>query len=54
VPVRQPLLVLLQLVAAVVSTWWIWPLWAAVAVSLLAAATLVTERPRRRWLLADA
>jgi hypothetical protein len=48
------LLVLLQLVAAVVSAWWLFPTWAAVLVSLLAAATLVTERPRRRWLLADA
>ncbi|MFF4507202.1 hypothetical protein [Streptomyces sp. NPDC001401] len=47
------LLVLLQLGAAVVSAWWIWPVWAAVLVSLLAAATLVTERPRWRWLLAS-
>ncbi|MFF4253147.1 hypothetical protein ACFY1L_18265 [Streptomyces sp. NPDC001663] len=45
-------LVLLQLVAAVVSAWWIWSVWAAVPVSLLAAATLVTERPRWRLLLA--
>jgi hypothetical protein len=36
----------------VVSAWWIWPVWAAVPVSLLAGATLVTERPRWRWLLA--
>ncbi|MER5448182.1 hypothetical protein ABT065_21560 [Streptomyces sp. NPDC002764] len=47
------LLVLLQLVAAVVSSWWLMPVWAAVLVSLLAAATLVTEGPRTRWLLAD-
>ncbi|MET9650858.1 MULTISPECIES: hypothetical protein [unclassified Streptomyces] len=46
------LLVLLQLAAAVVSAWFAWPAWAAVLVTLLAAATLVTERPRRRWLLA--
>lgn len=46
------LLVLLQLVAAVISAWWLFPAWAAVLVSLLAAATLVTEGPRRRWLLA--
>ena len=46
------LLVLLQLAAAVVSSWLAWPVWAAVVVSLMAAATLVTERPRRRWLLA--
>lgn len=43
-------LVLLQLVAAVVSAWALWPVWAAVAVSVLAAATLVTEQPRWRWL----
>lgn len=55
VPVPGPvtiLLVLLQLAAALVSAWWTWPVWAAVLVSLLAAATLVTERPRWRWLLA--
>ena len=55
VPVPGPvtiLLVLLQLAAALVSAWWVWPVWAAVPVSLLAAATLVTERPRWRWLLA--
>ncbi|MFJ5706407.1 hypothetical protein [Streptomyces sp. NPDC093105] len=45
------LLVLLQLVAAVVASWLAWPVWAAVPVTLLAAATLVTERPRRRWLV---
>jgi hypothetical protein len=43
-------LVLLQLVAAVVSAWALWPVWAAVAVCVLAAATLVTEQPRWRWL----
>jgi hypothetical protein len=41
------LLVLLQLAAAVVSSWLAWSAWAAVSVTLLAAATLVTER--RRW-----
>jgi hypothetical protein len=45
------LLVLLQLAAAVVSSWLAWPVWAAVLVSLMAGATLVTERPRWRWLL---
>ncbi|MGW0843795.1 hypothetical protein ACWD26_27360 [Streptomyces sp. NPDC002787] len=45
------LLVLLQLVAAVTSAWLVWPGWAAALVSALAAATLVTERPRWRWLL---
>ncbi|WP_405660918.1 hypothetical protein OG379_08690 [Streptomyces sp. NBC_01166] len=45
------LLVLLQLAAAVISAWAAWPAWAAVLVSLLAAATLVTERRRWRWLV---
>ncbi|MDK0521967.1 hypothetical protein [Streptomyces sp. ML-6] len=45
------LLVLLQLAAAVVFSWLAWPSWAAVPVTLLAAATLVTERRRRRWLV---
>ncbi|AZP16547.1 hypothetical protein EJC51_10760 [Streptomyces aquilus] len=45
------LLVLLQLLAAVVAAWWAWPVWAAAPVSVLAAATLVTEQPRWRWLL---
>ncbi|MFJ6392290.1 hypothetical protein ACIQJT_32300 [Streptomyces sp. NPDC091972] len=45
------LLVLLQLAAAVVSSWLAWPAWAAVLVTLLAAATLFTERRRWRWLL---
>jgi hypothetical protein len=44
------LLVLLQLVAAVVSSWIAWPAWAAIVVSVLAAATVVTERHRWRWL----
>lgn len=47
-------LVLLQLVAAVVSSWVAWPAWAAVAVTVLATATLVTERGRWRWLLSAA
>ncbi|MEV6172396.1 hypothetical protein AB0L99_29825 [Streptomyces sp. NPDC051954] len=54
VPVPGPvtiLLVLLQLAAAVVCAWLAWPVWAAVVVSLLAATTLVTERPRWRWLV---
>ncbi|MHC3472029.1 hypothetical protein ACYF6T_25515 [Streptomyces sp. 7R007] len=46
------LLVLLQIGAAVVSAWWLMPVWAAVLVSLLAAATLAAEGPRWRWLLA--
>jgi len=44
------LLVLLQLVAAVVSSWIAWPTWAAIVVSVLAAATVVTERRRWQWL----
>lgn len=45
------LLVLLQLAAAVAGAWAAWPAWASVPVTLLAAATLVTERRRSRWLL---
>jgi hypothetical protein len=44
------LLVLLQLVAAVVGSWIAWPTWAAIVVSVLAAATVVTERRRWQWL----
>lgn len=43
--------VVMELAAAVVFAWALWPVWAAAGVSLLAAATLVTERPRWRWLL---
>ncbi|MFD5471501.1 hypothetical protein [Streptomyces sp. NPDC127105] len=45
------LLVLLQLAAAVIASWSAWPAYAAVLVSLLVAATLVTERHRWRWLV---
>lgn len=45
------LFVLLEIAGALVAAWWIMPVWAAVLVSLLAAATLVTERPRWKWLL---
>jgi hypothetical protein len=48
------LLVLLQLAAAVTASWVVWPVWAAVPVSVLAAATLVAERGRWRWLLSAA
>jgi hypothetical protein len=44
------LLVALQLVAAVVSSWLAWPAWAAVLVTVLAVATVVTEQRRWRWL----
>ncbi|WP_420718695.1 hypothetical protein [Streptomyces sp. NRRL S-813] len=47
------LLVLLQLAAAVVSSWFAWPAWAAVLVTVLAAATVVTERRRWSWLLSS-
>lgn len=45
-------LVLLQLVAAVISSWVAWPTWAAVTVTVLAAASLIAEQPRWRHLLA--
>ncbi len=45
------LLVLLQLAAAVISAWVAWPAGVAVAVTLLAATTLVTERHRWHWLV---
>ncbi|MFI1921302.1 MULTISPECIES: hypothetical protein [unclassified Streptomyces] len=45
------LLVLLQLAAATIAAWWVWPTGAAVLVSLLVAVALVTERKRWRWLL---
>ncbi|WP_326701489.1 hypothetical protein OG909_31740 [Streptomyces sp. NBC_01754] len=45
------LLVLLQLAAAVASSWIAWPAWAATTVTVLAAAAVVTERRRWRWLL---
>jgi hypothetical protein len=48
------LFVLTELAAAVVSAWWVWPVWAAVPVTALACAVLVTERPRWRWLLSPA
>ncbi|GLW47957.1 hypothetical protein Stsp02_36190 [Streptomyces sp. NBRC 14336] len=48
------LLVLLQLVAAVVSSWAVWPAWAAGLVTFTAVVTLCTERRRWRWLLSGA
>ncbi|MGW6059049.1 hypothetical protein [Streptomyces sp. NPDC055189] len=48
------LLVLLQLAAAVTSSWLAWPPWAATLVTLTAITTLVTERRRWRWLAAGA
>lgn len=46
------LLLLLELAAAVVSSWLAWPLWAAGLAALLVAATVVTERPRWKRLMA--
>ncbi|MDX3800514.1 hypothetical protein [Streptomyces sp. AK04-3B] len=48
------LLVLLQLAAATIAAWAVWPAYAAVLVSLLVATTLVTERRRWQWLLSTA
>ncbi|AUY51869.1 hypothetical protein [Streptomyces sp. CB01881] len=45
-------LVVLQLAAAVVSSWLAWPAPVAVVVTVLAAACAVTEVPRWRGLLA--
>jgi hypothetical protein len=44
-------LVLLHLVAAAWAAWAAWPATVAIAVTVLAAACLVTERARWRWLL---
>jgi hypothetical protein len=43
--------VVLQMVAAVVASWVAWPFWAAVSVSVLVVASVVTEQPRWRRLL---
>jgi hypothetical protein len=56
VPVPIPgwgtiLLVLMELSAAVVGAWLAWPAWAAVPVTLLTLACVVTEQPRWRRLL---
>lgn len=45
------LLVLLQLAAAVISSWLAWPVWAALPATVLAVGTLVTERRRWQWLV---
>ncbi|WP_406473044.1 hypothetical protein [Streptomyces platensis] len=45
------LLVLLQLAAAVTSSWLAWPAWAAVPVTVLATAALITEHRRWHWLI---
>lgn len=43
-------LVVLQLGAAVVSTWMLLPMWLAVLVLVLAVLTVIAELPRWRWL----
>ena len=40
------LLVLLQLVAASVATWFLWPWWVAAPVTVLCLSVCVTEQPR--------
>ncbi|WP_406723302.1 hypothetical protein OG968_34360 [Streptomyces althioticus] len=45
------LMVLLQLAAAVISAWLVWPVWVAIVVSVLAAVTVVAERRRWQWLV---
>ncbi|WP_327701644.1 hypothetical protein OG530_06720 [Streptomyces decoyicus] len=45
------LLVLLQLAAAVTSSWLAWPVWAAAPVTVLATVALITERRRWHWLV---
>jgi len=44
------LIEMLLLAAAVVGAWVVWPVWAAIIVSLVGAAMLVTGLPRYRWL----
>ncbi|WP_433683226.1 hypothetical protein [Nocardia sp. CA-119907] len=43
-------LVVLQVVAAVISTWVLLPTWIAVLVQVLAVLTVIAELPRWRWL----
>ena len=42
------------LVVAVASAWYVWPVWAAVAVTVLGVVLLVTGIPRYRWLASGA
>ncbi|MCC9311322.1 hypothetical protein LN042_30395 [Kitasatospora sp. RB6PN24] len=42
----------MELSAAVLGAWLLWPAWAAVPVTMLALACVVTEQPRWRRLLA--
>lgn len=43
-------LVVLHIAVAAVASYVAWPLWAATAVWVLCAATVITELPRWRWL----
>lgn len=45
---------MLLLVVAVGSAWYVWPVWAAVAVTTLGVVLLATGMPRYRWLAAGA
>ncbi|MRH87276.1 hypothetical protein GFY24_07335 [Nocardia sp. SYP-A9097] len=44
-------LVVLQLAAAVISSWLAWQPWLAIVVTALALVTTLAELPRWRWLL---
>ena len=48
------LLVLLQLIAATVAAWYLWPSWVAAVVTLVCLGVCVTEQPRWRRLTAAA
>lgn len=53
VPTPGPIRILIEmflLVVAIASAWYVWPVWAAVLVTLLGIALLVTGVPRYRWL----
>jgi hypothetical protein len=53
VPTPGPIRIAIEmvlLVVAVLSAWIVWPTWAAILVTLLGAAMLVTGMPRYRWL----
>ncbi len=52
-PVRI-LIEMVLLAAAIVGAWIVWPWWAAVLVSLVGVALIVTGLPRYRWLAAGA
>ena len=48
-PVRI-LIEMLLFAVAVAGAWYVWPLWAAVPVTMAAVAAIVTGWPRYRWL----